>query len=194
MHIHAIGNDYNANVNFRGLIKDKSALPIIKNMSQQDIAEFKKIEKRLSKTKFWDLKLSSIGNKFKEFKFEFRDKQNKHGVITDGIFPYDKKGNTIKVYSIIYGPENTSMNFVETLKYKTEERATELYEKYLENLETISYRHFDITPVESLKSKEIELNMLEEASQNTEGYKALDQLQTEIQTKKFVGNDLKHKK
>ena len=52
----------------------------------------------------------------------------------------------------------------------------------------------NIAPIESLKSKEIELNMLEEASQNVEGYKAIEHISTDATTKQFVGNDLKHKK
>ena len=58
MHINAINNSYNngcqnnKNQNFGRLIKDKSFLPILNKMSAEDKIEFKKIEKRLSKTKF----------------------------------------------------------------------------------------------------------------------------------------------
>lgn len=134
MHINAIsGNDkfkkYN-NTTFNGLIKEQSALPIIESMSDVDKLELKQIEKRLAKTKFWDMKISSIGNAFKEFKFKFINKKNGNNVITDGIYPYNRNGKTISFYSIIYGPENTSLSTVETLRFKSEKRAEELYDKY----------------------------------------------------------------
>ena len=56
MRINAISCNYNANMckntTFNGLIKEQSALPIIKSMSDKDKIELKKIEKRLSKTNF----------------------------------------------------------------------------------------------------------------------------------------------
>ena len=81
MHINAINNSYNngcqnnKNQNFGRLIKDKSFLPILNKMSETDKIEFKKIEKKLSKTKFWDMKISAIGNKFDELKFHFINKK-----------------------------------------------------------------------------------------------------------------------
>lgn len=176
--------------NFYGLIKDRSAAPIIKNMSEKDILELKKIEKRLSRTKFWDMKISSIGNMFKELKFEFIDKKNKRGTITGGIYPYDKKDNTIKIYSIIYGPENISGNIVETLRYKSSNRAEKVYNKYLQNLEMVKLRGYNLTPIESIKSKEIELNMLEESSHFADKNDKLKYINTELTTKKNVGNEL----
>ena len=100
MHINAI-NSYcitkrkYTKPNFKGLIKDRSVIPVIKNMPEKDAAELKKIEKRLSRTKLWDMRISRVGNVTDELKFEFLDKKNKHGVITDGIYPYDKKDKRV---------------------------------------------------------------------------------------------------
>ena len=198
MQISAVNNcritNYKYNTpHFNGLIKDKSALPIIKSMSESDRLEFKQIEKRLSKTKFWDMKISSIGNEFKEFKFKFINKCNKKGVITDGIYPYDQKGKTISFYSIIYGPENTSLNTVETLLFESKNRAAELYNKYQHNVLYLRNRGYNITPLESLKIKEVEICMLEEASKNTNGKRNLTQINTELQTKVTTGNNLLYK-
>lgn len=195
MRIIAINSNYNANkkynnLNFNGLIKDKSALPIINSLSDKDMAEFKKIEKRLSKAKFWDLKISSIGNQFKEFKFKFINKKKRDSVITDGIYPYYQKGKTIGFYSIIYGPENTSLNTVETLNFRSQKRAKELYDAYHQNVLYTRNREYNITPIESLKMKEIELRMLEEASETTYGKRNITEVNTEFKTKKTTGNDL----
>lgn len=197
MRINAINNNYNANmyrnISFNGLIKDQAALQIIKNMSKEDRLELRKIEKRLSKTKFWDMKISSIGNEFKEFKFNFINKKNHNSVVTDGIYPYDQIGKTIKFYSIIYGPENTLLNNVETLRFKSEKRAAELYDKYHQNVLYARNRSYNITPIESLKMKEVELKMLEESSKITHGKRNVTQVNTEFKTKQTTGNDLKFK-
>jgi len=197
MYISAIGSGYGANrarnnkqPNFKNLIKDYSAKKIIDKMSQEDRIEFEQIEKKLSKTKFWDMKISSVGKKFQEFSFEFIDKLNKRGVITGGIYPYNKEANTISVYTIIYGPENISRNTLETLKFKSKERADEIYEEYIENARYIINRSFNVSPLERLKSKVVELNMLEEAAQVEGSSKNLTTVSTEFVTKNNVGNDL----
>ena len=59
-------NKYNNTPSFKSLIIDQSALNILKQLSKEDTFELQKIKKRLSKTKFWDMKISSIGNKFEE--------------------------------------------------------------------------------------------------------------------------------
>ena len=196
MRINAIDNNYIANnnkPNFMGLIKDKSALPVINKMSDGDKLELKQIEKRIARTKYWDMKLSSIGNSFKEFKFSFISKNNHKNIITDGIYPYDRQGNIIKFYSIVYGPENATFNTVETLKFKTEKRAVELYDKYQQNFLYSRNRQYNITPIESIKMKEVELNMLEEASKTTHGKRNLKNISTEFITKATIGNKLKEK-
>lgn len=193
MRINAISSNYKTsrfkNTTFNGLIKERSALPVIERMSDKDKTELKKIEKRLSKTKFWDMKISSIGNKFSEFKFKFINK-NSGGIITDGIYPYNHKGKTINFYSIVYGPENTSLNNIETLHFKSEKRAEELYNKYQQNALYTRNVGYNITPLESLKMKELELKMLEEASETTIGKRNITQVNTEFKTKLTTGNDL----
>ena len=194
MRINAIDCNYSANIynnpRFAALIKDSSALSVINKMSESDKLELKQIEKRIDRTKYWDMKLSSIGDNFKEFKFCFINKKNNNSIITDGIYPYDQKGNVIKFYSIVYGPENTSINTVETLKFKTEKRAEELFDKYQQNALYSRNRGYNITPIESIKMKEVELNMLEEASETTQGKRKIKPIVTKINTKSFVGNEL----
>lgn len=193
MRINAINSNYSANYrynpHFDGLIKDQAALPVIKSLSKSDKLELKKIEKRLAKTKFWDMKISSVGNTFKEFKFKFINKRNTNCIITDGIYPYDCNGNTIKFYSIVYGPENTSFNTIETLCFKSEKRAKKLYDEYQQNILYARNRAYNVTPVESLKMKEIELRMLEEACDNTSGKHKVKHVSTELRTKLTTGND-----
>lgn len=195
MRINAINCGCNVNYknntpSFNGLIKDPSAMPIIKNMSNKDKLELKKLERRFAKAKFWDIKISSIGNQFKGFKFSFVNKNKKDSVITDGIYPYDRRGKVINFYSIVYGPENTSFNTIETLSFKSEKRAEELYDKYHQNILYERNRGYNITPLESLKMKEIELRMLEEASETTNGKRNITHAFTEFQTKYTIGNDL----
>ena len=193
MRINAINSNNSAyctnkNQSFKSLIKDKSVESIINNMSEKDILELNKIEKRLSKTKFWDMKISKVGNMIDDLKFEFVDKNERHGSITDGIFPYDKKGNAIKIYSIIYGPQNISRNLVESLRYKSSSRATAVYNKYFKNMEFVKLRNSNMTPLEQIKSKEIELNMLEESSHFIDESDKLKYLDTEMTTKDSIGN------
>ncbi|MCR5266333.1 MAG: hypothetical protein K6E29_07045 [Cyanobacteria bacterium RUI128] len=192
MHIDAINNNFNTNSNnlhFGRLIKDKSVRPIIKSMSESDRLEFKQIEKRFAKSKFWDVKISGIGDKFKEFKFKFIDKKNKNNVITEGIHPYNQKDNTIKCYSIIYGPENAASSNLETLQLKSEKRAKELFDQHHQNNLYTRNLGYNVTPLESLKMKEIELRMLEESSQITQGKHKVSKVDTNVHTKSTTGNN-----
>ena len=192
MHIDATNSNYNTNnnkPNFGRLIKDKTVLPIIKSMSEGDKLEFKQIEERLSKTKFWDVKISGIGDMFKEFKFQFIDKKNKKNVITDGIYPYAQNDNTIRCYSIVYGPENTASSNLETLQFKSEKRAKELFEQHHQNYLYIRNRGYNITPLDHLRMKEVELNMLEESSVIAQGKHKISTVDTGFHTKSTTGND-----
>ena len=199
MRINAINNNYNAdykyrNINFKNLIKDFSAIPIINKMTESDKIEFNQIEKRLSKTKYWDMKISSFGNKFEEFKFSFINKKDNKKIITDGIHPYGKQNDTIKFYSIVYGLENTSFNNLEILKFKSKERADELYDKYTQDLLFLINRRYNITPVEFLKIKESEINMLEEAAETEEKKHVNKVVTTDFITKHTIGNNLEFTK
>jgi len=194
MRINAIGNNSVVNKyntpHFTGLIKDKSALSVINRMSDGDKVELRQIEQRIAKTKYWDMKISTLSNKFNELKFRFINKKNNNNIITDGIYPYERQGDTIRFYTIVYGPENTSCNTVETLKFKTEKIAEELFDKYQQNALYSRNRGYNITPIESIKMKEVELNMLEEASETTQGKRKIKPIVTKINTKSFVGNEL----
>ena len=187
-------NSNNTNLNFKNLIKSNSALTVLEGISKEDAQELKQIEKRMSKTKFWDMKISSASNTFKELCFDFIHKKRMPGKITDGIYPYDRIGNKIKFYAIVYGPENSSFNSVDTLEFKTEERAKELYDKYKQNNMYIINREYNITPIESIKMKEVILNMLEEAEEYTKKGHAVTIVNTNIRTKNSTGNDFSYKK
>lgn len=198
MRINAIDNYYNSNKynkkpSFGTLIKDNSVLPIINNMSKPDKLEFEQIEKRIAKTKFWDMKISSIGDKFKEFTYSFLNKNPKEGVITGGIYPYNILKNKIKFYTIIYGPENTTFNTIDTLTFKSPERAKELLDKYVENNFFAISRRYNLTPLETLKMKEVELEMLEEASENIREKHNMTKIETEVKTKSTIGNNFNFK-
>lgn len=187
-------NKYNNTPSFKSLIIDQSALNILKQLSKEDTFELQKIKKRLSKTKFWDMKISSIGNKFEELKFHFINKKSPQNVITDGIYPYDNQGKNIKFYTIIYGPENTSFSTVETLKFNSEKRAKELFDTHKQNVQYITNRHYNIPPIERIKIKETELQMLEESAQHAKKTQNKTLISTEIVTKKNVGNNFEFNK
>ena len=188
--IFSINDKNNKQPNFCALKIDKSALPIIDNMSKEDILEFKQIKKRLSKTKFWDMKILSIDNAFKSFNFQFIHKKNKHSIITDGIFPYNQEGDTISIYTFIYGIENVSQNILEKLKFKSAKRAAEVFDQYNKNIEYARNRAFNMSPLENLKNKEFEINMLEEASKTRKISKSAKVINTDILTKNTAGNDI----
>lgn len=196
MRINAINSTVNTNYkqytnpNFKKLIKDSSVMPIINSMSKHEKKEFKKFENRLSKSKYWDMKISTIKNQSNILKYSFINKKDKEGIITDGIYPYDIDGDTIKIYSIVYGPENTPSNSLKTLKFKSEKRAAELYNKYSQNTTHTINRRYNLTPLESLKMKEVELKMLEEATENMGITTSKTNIHTEFNTKTTVGNDL----
>ena len=187
--IFSINDRNNKQPNFCALKIDKSALPIIDNMSKEDILEFKQIKKRLSKTKFWDMKIFSVDNALKSFNFQFIHKKNKHSIITDGIFPYNQEGDTISIYTFIYGIENVSQNILEKLKFKSPKRAAEVFDQYNKNMEYVIGRVFNISPLENLKNKEFEINMLEEASRTAKISKSAKSVNTGILTKETTGND-----
>ena len=186
--------DYKQNnvPSFTALIKDSSALPILNSLSESDLFEFSQIEKRISKTKFWDMKISAIENKFKELKFHFINKKNSKNIITDGIYPYDRQNNTIRYYTIVYGHENTAANYTGTLKFQSEKRAQELYDTYKQDISFLRNRGFNISVLDSIKIKENELNILEEASGITQDIKDTNIKSSEIELKSTVGNGLTH--
>lgn len=191
MQVNAVRNCYNNKYNtpsFKSLIIDKSASNIIKQLSKEDTFELQKIEKRLSKTKFWDMKISSVQNIFEELKFNFINKKSNNDIITDGIYPYNIDGKDIKFYTIIYGPESSSLNAVETLRFNSEKRAKELYDTHKQNIQYMVNRNYNLQPIESIKMKEVELQMLEESAQHT--YRLLDKglINTGIDTKSTIGN------
>ena len=72
----------------------------------------------------------------------------------------------------------------------TEKRAEELYDKYHQNVLYVRNRGYNISPIESLKMKEVELRMLEESSRTTNCKRKITQVNTEYQTKPTTGNDL----
>lgn len=181
-------NKYNNTPSFKSLIIDQSALNILKQLSKEDTFELQKIEKRLSKTKFWDMKISSVRNKFEELKFNFINKNSNSDIITDGIYPYNIDGKHIKFYTIIYGPENTSLNTVDTLRFNSEKRAQELFDTHKQNIQYIVNRHYNVLPIEKIKMKEVELQMLEESAQHTYGLHEKGLINTEINTKSTIGN------
>ena len=184
-------NKYNNPPSFKSLIVDRSALNIIKQLSKEDTFEFQKIKKRLSKTKFWDMKISSVRNKFEELKFHFINKKSNNDIITDGIYPYNINGKNIKFYTIIYGPENTSLNAVNTLRFNSEKRAQELFDTHKQNIQYMVNKHYNVLPIEKIKMKEVELQMLEESAQHI--YRLNDNrlISTEFRTKMTIGNEFK---
>jgi hypothetical protein len=131
-----------------------------------------------------------MGTKFKEFKFHFIDKKNKNGVITGGINPYNQHENKIDIYSIFYGEENTPMSGVSTLTFRSEERAAQLYEEYNQKVLYMRNRNYNLSPVEVLKIKELELNMLEESSALSHKSTNMHTLQTKIHFKEKTGNEM----
>jgi len=194
MHVNAINNynvnnKYNNTPSFKSLIIDKSASKVIEQLSKEDVFEFQQIEKRLSKTKFWDMKISSIGNKFEELKFYFINKKSPRNVITDGIYPYDNRGKNIRFYTIVYGPENTSFSTVETLKFNSEKRAKDLFDTHKQNIQYISNRQYNLRPIERIKFKETELQMLEESAENAQKNQDQTLIDTNIRTKRTIGNE-----
>ena len=82
---------------------------------------------------------------------------------------------------------------METLKFKSAKRAEELYNQYRDNLEYARLRSFNVSPLESLKFKVIELNMLEEASNYSEVTDKLEYIDVAGNEKRTVGNKLKNK-
>ena len=68
--------------------------------------------------------------------------------------------------------------------------AKKLYNDYADNVLYARNRGYNITPIESLKMKEVELKMLEESARTTNGKRSITQLNTEAQTKQTTGNDL----
>jgi hypothetical protein len=176
---------------FGKLIKHYSALKVIAKMSAKDKAEFKEIEQRLSKTKFWDLKILGTGKKIKNFIFEFVNKKD-NSVIKNSIFPYDIKDNIIRFYTIApAGDKYNSMDTVGTLKFKSAQRANAIHEEYATNVAQSSDKHWVLSPLENLKNREIQLNMLEEASLNMGNIETVFTNSKMLSTKNTIGNNIK---
>ncbi len=134
------------------------------------------------------MKISSVRNEFEELKFHFINKKSNKDIITDGIYPYNIKGKDIKFYSIIYGPENTSLNAVDTLRFNSEKRAQELFDTHKQNIQYMVNRNYNLRPIESIKIKEVELQMLEESAQHTHKLHDKRLISTEYKTKSTIGN------
>lgn len=195
MHISAINVYCNTNYkkdnyqpNFQKLIVDNFALRVVKKMSKEDKVEFQNIKKRLSKTKYWDLSISAAGEKFKNFVFKFINKKDPKASINDTIYPYNLENDTIHIYTIDYKNGNNTQNIVEALKYENAEKAKQIYNDYLENNKISMNKHWILTPLENLISREKQLNMLEEAYKNMGRSERHNVLNTHCQTKDTVGS------
>ena len=194
MQVNAINSSTNNRTVFRKLIIDKSVAEHIHTMPERDQAELSEITKRLSKTKFWDLKVYSVYNNLKNLSFNFIAKSHNNRIISDSIFPYDKSNKNIQIYSIVYGDENSSKNVIETLKFKTKKRADELYKQYTDSIQYLQSRNFNVSPIELIKNKEIQINMLEEAYKNRKYSTNKKIIDTHITTKTQVGTSLRKDK
>ena len=173
------------NPNFGKLIKDKSALRIIQKMSKDDVTELNKIEKRLSKSKSWDLEISDSGIN-DAFKFKFIHKKKQHGSIDDAIYPYNIQDNKLQIYSIIHGKEQgmDSVSIIETLVFKSAKIANKLFSKYHKYVEEGTKKHWFLTPIENLRNRELQLQMLEKGYHNQKS----SFVNTEYKTKNTIGN------
>jgi hypothetical protein len=189
MYISAINkcNPDNKTPYFGRLIKDMSSLNVINGMSKSDIVELGKIEKRLSKSKFWDLKISSLDKEHKDLNFTFIRKGENHGIIANGIHPYKKNADTISIYTLNESSNFDTISSIEDLKFKTIEIADRIYDSYLKSVQFLFKKNWKLSPIESIKNKEIQLHMLEQAYEHMGGSKNQQYLSSFASTKKTVG-------
>lgn len=78
---------------------------------------------------------------------------------------------------------------MEKLKFKSPKRAAEVFDQYNKNMEYVTGRVFNISPLENLKNKEFEINMLEEASETAKISKSAKAIHPDILVKNTIGND-----
>jgi hypothetical protein len=123
--------------------------------------------------------------------FEFVNKKD-NSVIKNSIFPYDREDNIIHFYTIApAGDKYNSMDTIGTLKFKSAQRANDIYEEYAINAAKSSDKHWVLSPLENLKNREIQLNMLEEASLSMGNIETVFTNSKMFSTKNTIGNDLK---
>ena len=112
----------------------------------------------------------------------FIQKKGAKQVIQNGIYPYNVKGNTISVYSINYGIDENAVNTTQNLKYKTKKIASKVYNNYSENQKSCLSKHWQLTPLENLKNRVIQLDMLEESYRYMQGANKKNTINTQAAT------------
>lgn len=185
-------NTANTRQQFTGLLCARCAKKVIDMMPTEDIVEFNRIKKSLSKTKNWDLRLSSVGRDFKNFVFNFANKINKQdGVVIDDLIPYRLDSDSIVAYTTVKLEEGFVLNTVKSFKFESAEKAKALYDAYEQHVAEAAKKHWVLTPLENLKNRVVKLKILEESLQNHNFDDLSTSVNSMITTKTYIGNGYK---
>ena len=185
-------NTANTRQQFTGLLCDRCAKKVIDMMPTEDIVEFNRIKKSLSKTKNWDLRLSSVGRDFKNFVFNFANKINKQGgVVIDDLIPYRLDSDSIVAYTTVKLEEGFVLNTVKSFKFESAEKAKALYDAYEQHVAEATKKYWVLTPLENLKNRVVKLKILEESVQNHNFDDLSTSVNSMITTKTYIGNGYK---
>lgn len=113
-------NNYGNQPNFGMLNFDKSAIPVLKNLSVKELKEVRNLKKEAAKTKRWNLTISSVSDGMFYAKYkDVRGLKPEHHVSLDS---YRLSNDTVYVHSY-----TCDENVPDKLRFPTAERAREVY-------------------------------------------------------------------
>lgn len=161
MQVQGVNNNYNKNYKpvFSSLIAKESAQKLIEQISQREEKDFKILCNRLSRTKFWDLRLGTMENNPEELWGEFVYKKNTRKIYKFGIYPFEIKDNKVQIYPII----GDSMDNIDKIKFSSPSRAQAMINLYKRQNQELVKNNFKSTNLQKLTRWTEQLEFLDEA-------------------------------
>lgn len=142
-------NNYGNQPNFGMLKFDKSAIPILKTLTADELTQVVKLKKEAAKTKRWNLTISSVSDR--KFYAKYKDSRGlepEHHVSLDS---YRLNNDTVYVHSY-----TCDENVHDKLRFPTAERASEVYD-------SMRTEYYKLSPIEQIKKFVNTLRYLDES-------------------------------
>ena len=155
------GSGYGVNKpSFGTLRTGDKANALIENQSPEVQREVKEIEKKLQKSKYWDMDLDAINGEEYNFYYTFINKKDDKNVHVLGIRPYKIVGNKVKVRSIV----DHKTDRIEELTFPDSKKAQELMELEEDIINKVKEERKNGTPpIVKLRRAVRQLELLDQA-------------------------------
>ena len=158
MQVQRVQNNNNFNPAFKSVIIDKSAAKVVESLTEAEQKEFNNIVKRVSDTKFWDMRLSKVLRQ-DEFWCDFVNKKKPKKVYKLGVNPLGAEGSKVEIYPVM--PQDNSK--VEKITFSSPQRAKAMLDMHKRHKEEMFERNYKSTNLQRLTRWAQQLEFLDEA-------------------------------